>query len=270
MHTKVLIIMKTAICTLFEGNYHYGVGALVNSLYYYGFRGVIWVGYRGALPPWAKDLKSCQQYQEFTVAEECIIRFIPLNIPVHFATYKPDFMLELWKHYCPDAEALFYFDPDIVVECVWSFFKDWVTFGVAVCEDIESPVSNTHPLRMAWRRFYEPQGYSFDSSIDVYINSGFIGLTKINQQFLREWQQIKGLMADAIGGFQTLKVKDRTFMFYNTDQDALNIAIQCSKYPFSTMGQEAMGFIPRSLKVMFHAVDPKPWQKNMISQAIIR
>lgn len=261
--------MKTAICTLFEGNYHYGVGALINSLYYYGFRGVVWVGYRGNLPPWAKNLKICQEYQEFTVTEDCVIRFIQLNTPVHFATYKPDFMLQLWEHYCPDAEALFYFDPDIVIKCRWSFFEDWVTFGVAVCEDVESPVPNSHPLRMAWRRFYEPHSYSFDPSISIYVNSGFIGLTKINNQFLHEWKQTKDLMEPVVEGFQNLKFKDRTFMFFNTDQDALNIAMQCSKYPFSTTGKEGMGFVPGGLNAMFHATGAaKPWKKNMTFHAL--
>jgi len=260
--------MNTAVCTLFEGHYHYGLGALINSLYYHGFRGVIWVGYRGALPPWAKNLKRCQEYQEFTVAKECVIHFILLTTLAHFTNYKPDFFLQLWEHYCPDAEALFYFDPDIVIKCHWSFFEEWIMFGVALCEDTDSPVPGSHPLRMAWRRFYEPHGFSFISSVDTYVNGGFVGLTRTNKQFLHEWKRIRDLMAPAIGGLQNTRIKDRSFMFYNTEQDGMNIAWQCSKCPSSLMGKEAMDFIPGGI-TMSHAIGPiKPWKKNMISQAL--
>lgn len=260
--------MNTAICTLFEGNYHYGVGALINSLYYHGFRGVVWVGYRGDLPPWAKDLKMCQDYQEFAVAEGCVIRFILLTTPVHFTNYKPDFMLQLWEHYCPETEALFYLDPDIIIKCHWSFFEDWVTFGVALCEDVNSPVPGSHPLRMAWQRFYKPHGFSFDSSVDIYVNGGFVALSKSNKQFLYEWKKIQDLMAPVIGGLQNVGIKNRTFMFCKTDQDALNIAMQSSTSPVSLMGKEAMDFIPGGI-TMSHAIGSiKPWRKNFIIEAL--
>ena len=42
--------MKTAMCPLFE-DYYCGASILAASLYQQGFRGDIWIGYRGTSPP---------------------------------------------------------------------------------------------------------------------------------------------------------------------------------------------------------------------------
>src|SRR5450631_3672108 len=92
--------MTTAICTLFENNYHYGVAALTNSLYISGYRGAIYAGYRGTLPPWCLNAKENKllnwpDSKTLEVADGIQIHFLPLNTPYHLANYKPDFMLSL-------------------------------------------------------------------------------------------------------------------------------------------------------------------------------
>ena len=70
----------TAVCTLFEGHYHYGVAALVNSLYKQGYRGSIYAGYRGSLPKWADQAHVLHGEGEMTlaVAGDLCIHFILL------------------------------------------------------------------------------------------------------------------------------------------------------------------------------------------------
>jgi hypothetical protein len=107
--------MLVAICTLFEGDYHYGLGVLANSLYNEGFRGVIWAGYVELYQIGLNLLKMVKVIKSFLSHPiDCVIRFIELTTPKFLSNYKPDFMLQLWESYCPEVEALFYFGPDIV------------------------------------------------------------------------------------------------------------------------------------------------------------
>lgn len=262
--------MISAICTLFEGHYHYGVGALVNSLYRYGFRGVVWAGYRGNLPPWASLTETRNGFQDYRVAKDFILRFVPLTADHHFTNFKPDFMLRVLCDYCPEADAIFYFDPDIVIKCRWSFFEEWITYGIALCEDICSPVPDSHPLRMAWRRYYKEHGFVDTSHDDIYVNAGFIGMTRECMSFLMKWKNIQELMAPTFGGLSNANISDPTFIFKKTDQDALNISKMFSEYPLSLMGQEAMD-IKFGGFTMSHAIGaPKPWKKHMIVKALRR
>ena len=64
-------------------------------------------------------------------------------------------MLELWDGPAKNAEALFYFDPDIVVNDSWICFEQWVNCGVALCEDINSPFQEFHPRRVGWRNYFK-------------------------------------------------------------------------------------------------------------------
>ncbi len=264
--------MQTAICTVFEKDYHYGVGALANSLYHHGFRGVFWAGYRGELPPWAKSLKEGKGYQEFSVAEGCAIRFVKLDTRKHLGFYKPDFMSLLWESYCPEVEALFYFDPDIVNKCSWSFYERWVSRGIALCGDSWYNVPANHPRRLAWKEFAESNGLVCDRLLDYHFNSGFIGVHQSCKSILSLWQKLIELGEMAGYSYLDDLYADSTYHRYpylHGDQTYLNLALMASTHPLSTVGPDGMDFVPGGT-LMSHATVPnvKPWRKKLIISAL--
>src|SRR6185437_12348307 len=96
---------NTAICTLFEGDYHFGLAAFVNSLVASGYSGTVWAGYRGPLPPWINRLKQLStQAGEYAVNEQVRLTFVPLVSGIHFTHYKPEFMLNLLANQARDCE----------------------------------------------------------------------------------------------------------------------------------------------------------------------
>lgn len=254
--------MSSIVCTLFEGSYHYGVGALVNSLCRLGFQGEIVAGYRGALPDWAGDGERLE------IDSGCTLRFIRLEVEAHFANYKPMFMLELLDRHYPEAESIYYFDPDIVVKCRWSFFEDWVLGGVALCEDVNSPVPSSHPLRHAWRRFFEPRGMPLPRAMEMYINAGFIGLRRTERALLERWLWMLEQLREVIPHEQFLSPSPLwNFPFCNYDQDALNAAVMSAEVPLSLVGQDGMDFKPGGY-IMSHAIGrSKPWNKRPLLAA---
>lgn len=263
-------MINSTICTLFEGHYHHGVGALVNSLYKHGFRGTIYAGYRGKLPPWVIGGRAIDGDTEFTAAEGLTLRFIPLPTKIHLTNYKPDFMLEIWNKHCPQISSFFYFDPDITIKCRWAFFEEWAQTGVALCADVNPSMSANHPIRDAWRQFYGPRGVKFHREPDIYFNGGFVGIHRSQIDFLHCWRTLQELMASAIGGLQNVNVRDRTYLFHKTDQDAMNVAVMASAPPISPMGQDGMDFqFGGGGYVMSHAAGGvKPWKKNYVLSAL--
>jgi hypothetical protein len=266
----------TAICTLFEGDYHYGVGALTNSLYRSGFRGTIWAGYRGQLPFWAAPLVKKELYQVFQVADGFQICFLSLKTKHHFANYKPAFMLELWAEFCPEADKLIYFDPDIVVKREWSFFEQWMEDHVGLCEDLKSPLNPKAPKRLGWQKILEKHAVSLPFSLGLYANSGFVGLPKKHIGFLKTWKNILSIVGQEVenleisflpSAFGQKSSRPVSDLFYIADQDSMNCAAMIHADILAIANRDAMDFEGYGF-VMSHAIGPdKPWRIKYLAQA---
>ena len=244
------------IVTLYEGHYHYGVAALLNSLIKSGFRGLFRIGYRGTIPIWANKLVKVKD-NEFSV-DEIIILFVYIDTNSHFGYYKPFFMRDTLQDF-PSAKSIYYFDPDIVVIAPWGFYKAWIQSGVALCMDnCFGFVHRTHPWRAEWARL---AGMSTDlkTEIDYYVNSGFVGLQRSEAGILDKWIHLTEEYRKR-GGDLTLfeKAGDRAF---KGDQDLLNAVISTShNLRISLIGKEGMGF-SQPAYLMSHAVNNiKPWK----------
>lgn len=276
--------MNSAICTLFEGHYHYGVATLSNSLYNQGFRGTIFVGYRGELPEWILKGKKApigkwKEAISLYPVEGLQLVFLPLMTHYSLTNYKPDFMLELWQDVAKDAEALFFFDPDIVVVDSWACFEQWAQYGVAVSEDINSPLPEFHPRRQGWRAYFKNYGIELQFVNQMYVNGGFVGLVKKDIHFLTLWIQLQEAMSDAIGGLAnsifSKEGRDTTiapmqgFQYFDkSDQDALNATIEAYEGGVSHIGKEGMGFVSGKI-MMYHALGgKKPWLINYLLWAL--
>jgi hypothetical protein len=263
--------MQTAICTLFEGDYHYGVGVLANSLFHHGFQGVFWAGYRDRLPPWATPLRQESDYHELVVSEGCAIRFVRVDPAMHLANYKPHFMWDLLER-DPALEAIFYFDPDIVNRCRWDFYEHWVRCGIALCGDSWYHVPANHPRRLAWQSFADDQGFPCQRLLEHHYNAGFIGLPRRSQSLLLLWQKL--IDGAAAAGYLDLEdvYADRTtysYPYLPNDQVTLNLALMLVIDPLSTVGPDGMDFLPGGT-IMSHATVPhvKPWRKKLIGSAL--
>jgi hypothetical protein len=267
--------MNSVICTLFEGHYHYGVAALTNSLYLQGYRGVVYAGYRGHLPFWADSAKQNPTLawagsHTLEIAAGLQIHFLPFTSDYHFSNCKAEFMLQLWGGIASHAEAMFYMDPDIVITTPWAVLEDWINYGVALCEDVNSPLPEYHPIRAAWRRYFKPYGFDLCFKNVIYANAGFVGISVENRGFLTTWQAMMEAMAPAIGGLSqsgfTSEEPSLFSPFGNADQDAMNAAVEAWDGVVSMVGKEGMA-LTLGTSLMSHALGKnKPWQWKPLAQ----
>jgi hypothetical protein len=270
--------MCSIVCTLSEGHYHQGVGGLINSLHKQSFAGDVYVGYRGNLPEWAdpSQLRSgvvnWKEAKTLSLSEGIRVHFLPVKTPMHLTNYKPCFMLKLMNEVNQNASQIFYFDPDIVIKCNWSFFEEWLGFGVAMVHEIvNNDMPATHPVRQTWERIIRKEGLEVKRTIASYINAGFIGLKRSDLQFATLFSR---MIEIGVNDYQMKTDRfdfnhDRTNPFYGNDQDAMNIAAMCCESEISEYGPEGMDFIHGG-NLMSHAVGtPKPWKKNFLLAALM-
>jgi hypothetical protein len=259
---------STAVCTVAEGQYHFGVAALCNSLYRHGYRGRVWVGCRGELPGWAADAVDVGSWRELAVAQGFDVCFVPIEGPWHLSNYKPAFLRRVLEELAPKAEALFYFDSDIVIRCQWDFFEDWVERGVALIQDMWDPgMLPTHIFKKRWAAHARKLGYQA-RDVAGYFNGGFVGVARADLGFVAIWEEILKSAADAGGDMRRLKLDDPNHIFYKMDQDALNVAVLATAAEIVTGGQEMMEIYPWG-EVMAHAMHfNKPWKRRYLWDAL--
>lgn len=255
-------MVNVVACTIFENDYHLGVAGLVNSLYHAGFRGRVFAAYRGDLPVWATSASD----GVFNAANDLDIIFYKTRYTSHLTTYKPTFMLDIFK-LDERIEGVLYFDPDIVALVQWSFFCDWIRYGVALCSDSHRYMMHaSHPIKQKWKT---ELGSLFPRWRDFYgyANAGFVGISRDNIAFLSAWKTVIDHMQLNTMNLNLIKIHDPTHPFHNQDQDALNAAIHLCDVPISLAGQEEMGFF-HAMPYMAHALGPKPWRKSFVREAL--
>ncbi|MCM4160817.1 hypothetical protein FHG64_00450 [Antarcticibacterium flavum] len=275
--------MASVICTLFEGDYHYGLAALANSLNCQGYKGPIYAGYRGALPPWANEAVENTKFKwkgskTLLITKQLQLHFLPLETEYHLTNYKPNFLLNILEVSPETPQKLFYFDPDIVLVSHWSFFEEWLdSCDVGLFEDVNSPLSKYHPRRIAWRKYYGSFQIPLIFKDPTYANGGFVGVTSTKRDFLVTWQNLQELMAPAIGGLNRSSVSGDPIQkeantpyapFMKSDQDALNATVEAWDGVVSFIGKEGMALGPGEAIIPHALGKRKPWHINPVFHAL--
>jgi len=259
---------RSGICTLFEGDFHLGLAAFVNSLVRAGYSGAVWAGYRGSLPPWIDQLERAGGQQEFRVGGQVQLVFLPVNTEIHLTNYKPRFMLDLLAGPARGCEYLWYFDPDIFLRARWAFFANWQRYGIALCQEIvDNNLPADSPLRHEWAEIASSIGFSNPRALNHYFNGGLVGVAEAHAGFLEMWRRLIERAAESGCDLTSFMPGSREMPFHASDQDALNVAAMYSEFPLSTLGPQGMGFVPGDVK-MYHSVGQKPWRGSFLLRAL--
>jgi hypothetical protein len=261
----------SVVCTVAEGGYFNGVAALTNSLVHAGFRGSVVVGYRGSKPTWLAQLHKDHASDVYVVTPNVQLNLVELPVIWHLANCKAHLIKQILLEKFTDAELVFYFDTDIVIQHSWDTFVEWARDGVVMVLDVaDTYMSPHHPFRQAWRSLAAKQGLEC-RDFTGYVNSCCVGINRVYKEFAVVWSALmEELERD---GADMGKMKNWTdkLAFSRMDQDVLNATIMATKMPIALLGPESMGMFPWANSVMLHAMfqfRKKPWSRNYLLDAL--
>jgi hypothetical protein len=262
--------MKTSLCTLYEGDYHYGVASLLNSLIRSGFVGEFFIGHRGPIPTWAKG-GSMDRFYTLKPNAGMFVYFVPIESVRHFAYIKPDFMLQVANELAQDADNIAYIDPDITVMLSWDLLQEWLSSGVTCCADIKPWMPPMHPLRLRWSSMLNSLGEKTRNELFFYFNSGFLGVRRRDLETLVLWKKMIDCISKITGGIDVLYAPGgRSNPCFIPDQDAFNMMLMATQSPVAWVGPDGMNFEMRAGGFIFnHAVNQvKPWRRKYLTDAL--
>jgi len=252
--------MSVTLCTLFEGDYHLGAAALLNSLHCSGFTGTFVCGYRGARPAWANRTAALAPLQ---------VRWVEVTASIHLTNYKPVFMRACLHIHTPTATAVGYLDPDIVVKAPWPVLNRWIdSDGVALCEDVNANFPAGHPYRFVWKEFFARHQLEPVRALERYYNAGFVAVTRGRGSLLDLWASLIELAGRELGSLSVLKHSGPEALFHTIDQDALNMALLFEEVPVHATGPEGMDFLPGGHLLSHAAGGRKPWRGGFLREAL--
>ena len=238
---------------------------MANSLAKSDFKGTIYIGYRGILPPWLGQLKNTES-GEYYLTGNIVMQFEVIETNLHLAYYKPYFIRKAFTKFS-QANKFFYFDVDIVVNAAWTFFSYWLDNGVCLCLDSSFDfVHPNHPWRKDWKRLADIDIAQFNPISD-YINSGFIGVARENIGIIDTWITLTEKYDEKGGNLKVINQDGHSS--FKGDQDLLNAVITISpEVKLNLIGKEGMGFTQPSY-LMTHVINKvKPWRKNFVYHLI--
>ena len=253
--------MNGIIC-LVEGLYWDGVTAIINSAIRNKFTGNIFLGYRGEIPDWIYNFEKSISNNQFLVNKDIQLNIIPIQSRRHLGYEKVFFISEILKK--NEIERIFYFDIDCVAVADFNFFNHWCDRHIALCMDeCYTYIHPNHPWKVYWLKKLLEFQYPIRHLEHPYVNSGFIGISKINFDFIEAWKSLT--LKLELEGLNTSNFNKNALIPIQGDQEILNMAlIATESNKVSIIGTEGMGFTEPSY-LMVHCTKPeKPWSKNFL------